>query len=90
MFQYSKVGGLMFQYSNKIPRGNGQDVLQGNHDVYLADQFPGNGDEEGWVEVYQVNLYPDGFGEVGVGLSKENRLIEALARRIPLLPGKRT
>jgi len=27
--------------------------VQGNHDVYLADQFPGNGDEEGWVEVYQ-------------------------------------
>jgi len=27
--------------------------VQGNHDVYLADQFPGVGDEEGWVEVYQ-------------------------------------
>jgi len=27
--------------------------VQGNHDVYLADQFPGVGDVEGWVEVYQ-------------------------------------
>ena len=56
-------------------------MLQGNHDVYLADQFPGNGDEEGWVEVYQVWM-----GKV----PKENRLLEALARRIPLLPGNRT
>ena len=31
-------------------------ALQGNHDVYLADQFPGVGDEEGWVEVYQVKF----------------------------------
>ena len=38
-----------------IPTGNfQQDLLQGNHDVYLADQFPGVGDEEGWVDVYQV------------------------------------
>ena len=66
-------------------------MLQGNHDVYLADQFPGNGDEEGWVEVYQVNLFPGGFGKVGSGkVPKENRLLEALACRILLLPGKRT
>ena len=54
---------------------------QGNHDVYLADQFPGNGDEEGWVEVYQVRM-----GKV----PKEKRLLEALPCRIPLLPGNRT
>ena len=59
-------------------------MLQGNHDVYLADQFPGNGDEEGWVEVYQVNVYPGGFGKVGLGwvgsgkVPQENRLLEAL------------
>ena len=38
---------------------------KGNHDVFLADQFPGlvrfgfhpgDGDEEGWVEVYQVEF----------------------------------
>ena len=29
-------------------------LSKGNHDVYLADQFPGVGDVEGWVEVYQV------------------------------------
>ena len=39
------------QYCLKLEQ---QLLTKGNHDVYLADQFPGVGDVEGWVEVYQV------------------------------------